>query len=81
MAKILQVNSQDIYSQDVDKFLEYIRNEEIPNPRLSLKQIVLSIIHNNKKAYLEYFKSSPQKQSIAWKSKSKHRIMIYLYHL
>ena len=48
MAKILQVDSHDIYDQDAEKLISYLLAEKVPNPQLNLRQILLWILHNNK---------------------------------
>jgi hypothetical protein len=41
MSKILCVPMQDIPTEAVQKFMDYVKSPEIPDPRMSLKEVIL----------------------------------------
>lgn len=71
MARILQVNPQDIHELDVEKFMEYITSGKIPNPRLNLCQIILWVLQDDERVELESFvpENSIGRNSKLFKSK------------
>lgn len=74
MARILQVNPQDIHELDVEKFMEYITSGKIPNPRLNLCQIILWVLQDDERVELESFvpENSIGRNSKLFKSKLLH---------
>ena len=55
MARILQVNPEDIHELDVEKFMEYILSEKIPNPKLNLCEVILCVLQDDDRVELESF--------------------------